>query len=167
MMSPTVTFFRRCWLALDPGERNMLRNTALLTSVTLVAWLAAIRPVAVLYQVDALQSSLDAQWHEMQALQAEAQALQSLPSLRRAEAQRALEASVKQHLGASAQLTVLSDRATITLRNIPAGALVILLSEARSAARAVPVEAHLIRNNSNVKSPATWDGTVVLSLPAQ
>lgn len=103
----------------------------------------------------------------MQSLQAQAQALQSQPKIGHDEALRALEASVKQGLGASAQLNVVGDRATVTLRNTPADALAEWLAQARVNARAIPSEARLVRNTSNPTDPAVWDGTLVLSLPAQ
>ena len=155
------------WAALGSSDQNLLRNTALLASVVLVGWLSLARPLAILHQADAMQLSLDEQWQEMQNLKAEAQVLQMRPKLRREAAQHALKVSVTQHLGASAQLAVLNDRATVTLRNTPADALAAWLAQARTDARAIPGEAHLVRNPSSLNGPATWDGTVVLGLPMQ
>ena len=59
----------------------------------------------------------------MQQLQAQAQELKSSPRMTRQEALQALEAGVRQRLRAAAQLQVQGDRATLTLKGVPAQAL--------------------------------------------
>lgn len=81
----------------------------------------------------------------MQALASEARALQSRPALRYDDAVRALESSVKQGLGAGARLSIVGERATVTLKSVPATALAPWLSQARVNARALPVEVRLVR----------------------
>ena len=155
------------WRALDPREQTLVRSAALLLGLALVWWVLLAPALRTLRQADMQQRSLEGQWQKMQSLQAQAQALQSQPRIGHDEALRALEASVKQGLGASAQLNVVGDRATVTLRNVPADALAEWLAQARVNARALPGEARLVRNTANPDSPAAWDGTLVLSLPAQ
>jgi general secretion pathway protein M len=69
-----------------------------------------------------------------------------------------LEATAKD-LGAAAQLVIVGERATLTLKGISAEALAQSLVQARLNARTLPVEAHLVRNVAG-----TWDGTLVLTL---
>lgn len=162
------------WQTLVARERALLAGAAGLVGLAVVWWVLVAPPLRTLRQADALQRSLDAQSQKMQALQAQAQALQSLPKLSRDDALRALDASVKQRLGPSAQLNVLGDRVTVTLKNTPADALAQWLVQARVSARAVPSEARLVRSavaatpaSPGSRTPAAWDGTLVLSLPAQ
>ena len=150
------------WDALAARERALVAGAALLVGLALLWWVAVAPALTTLRTADAQHQALDAQLQSMRALQAEAQALQSQPKVRQDEALRALEASVKP-LGGTAQLGVVGDRATVTLRGATADAVAQWLVQARINARAVPVEARLTRRV--VVGPATWDGTVVLNLP--
>lgn len=150
------------WDALAARERALVAGAALLVGLALLWWVAVAPALTTLRTADAQHQALDAQLQTMRALQAEAQALQSQPKVRQDEALRALEASVKP-LGGTAQLGVVGDRATVTLRGATADAVAQWLVQARINARAVPVEARLTRRV--VVGPATWDGTVVLNLP--
>ncbi len=154
------------WRVLDQREQTLIRGTALLAGLALIWWVLLAPPLRTLRQVEAQQRSLDAQWQKMQGLRAQAQALQSQPRISRDDALRALQASVKL-LGASAQLSVVGDRATVTLRNTPADALAQWLAQARANAGAIPEEARLMRNPSNPAGLAAWDGMLVLRLPVQ
>ena len=103
----------------------------------------------------------------MLALQAQAQALKARTPLSRDEALRSLQSLTP---GAQMQLNVQGDRVTVQLKAVPAPTLATWLTQARSQAQALPVEAHLTRNttgttpvsNANV---VVWDGNLVLSLP--
>ena len=188
------------WRALAPREQSMLAAAAWLVGLALAWWLLMLPPLRTLGQADAQRKNLDAQLQKMQALEAQARALQNQPKLSREEALRALDASVKQRLGATAQLNVIGDRATVTLRNIPADTLAQWLTQARINARAIPSEARLVRASASAapatgagaapgaaprgfggvaappaaaqapeagNRPVAWDGTLVMSLPAQ
>ncbi len=155
------------WRALDAREQTLLGSAAVLIGLALLWWLLIAPPLQTLRQADAQQRSLNAQLQKMQALQAQAQALISQPKINREDALRALETSVKQRLGASAQINTVGDRATVTLRNTPADALSQWLTQARVNARAIPAEVRLTRNTSTPGGLAAWDGTLVLALPAQ
>ena len=149
------------WQAIAPREQALLTAAAWLIGLALVWWLLMAPPLRVLGQADAQRSSLDSQLQKMQALQAQAQALQSQPKLSRDEAVRALEASVKQRLGANAQLSVTGERATVALRNVPADALAQWLTQARVNARATPSEARLARSNAGAAAPAPAGGAAL------
>ena len=162
------------WQTLGAREQTLLRSAAAVIGLALVWWVLIAPPLRTLRQADALQRSLDTQAQKMQVLQAQALALQAQPKLSREDALRALDASVKQRLGPSAQLNVLGDRVTVTLKSTPADALAQWLVQARVNARAIPSEARLVRSASPAtptapgsRAPVAWDGTLVLSLPAQ
>lgn len=150
------------WEALAARERVLLAGAAGLVGLALLWWAAVAPAWNTLRTADAQHQTLDAQLQKMRELQAQAQALQSQPQVRHDDALRALEASVRP-LGATAQLGVVGDRATVTLRGASAESLAQWLVQARVNARAVPVEARITRRVSI--GPATWDGTVVLNLP--
>ena len=194
MKTPEVlSQFQARWRALDAREQTLATSALLLVGLALVWWLLVAPPLRTLRTAEAQQRSLDVQLQKMQALQAQAQALQTQTKLGRDEAVRALEASVKQRLGAAGQLAVVGDRATVTLRNVPADALAQWLAQARVNARAIPGEVRLVRSTlsmqatpgnsisaANAQVPAAaptpaaaagnapvWDGTLVMSLPPQ
>ena len=76
----------------------------------------------------------------------------------RDEALRALEASVRQRLGTSAELRVVGDRVTVTLKGVAPESLAQWLELARVSARMVPAQARLSRGATG------WDGSIVLNL---
>lgn len=156
------------WNTLAPREQRLVRMAVLLLGLALV-WVVLMAPaLRTLRQSEAQQRSLQAQWQQMQGLRAQALALQAQPALNPDDAQRALQSSVSQVLGGAAQLSVAGDRATLSLRGVPAAALAQWLAQARVNARAVPTEARLQRSAAPAAGDtAAWDGTLVLSLPAR
>lgn len=154
------------WTQLESRERTLVIAAVSVVGVALLWWIAVAPALGTLRQADAQQRSLAAQVQKMQSLQAQAQTIASQPKINRDDALRALEASVKA-LGPTAQLNIAGDRATVTLRSTGADALARWLSQARVNARAIPSEARLTRSAASAAGPATWDGTVVLSLPQQ
>jgi general secretion pathway protein M len=125
------------WNTLNPRERSLIAGAVLVLALALIWWIGLAPALKTLAQADARQRSLDAQFQQMQVLAAEAQALQSKPRIRYDEAVRALEASVKQGLGSGAQLSLAGERATVTLKAVPAGcAQCPWLAQARANARA-------------------------------
>ncbi len=157
---------RARWKALNARERSLITGAVLVLALALVWWIGLAPALKVLAQAEVRQRNLDAQLQQMQMMAAEAQALQSRPKARYDDALRALEASVKQGLGAGAQLAISGERATITLKNVPASALSGWLAQARVNARAVPTEARLVRSAATTPVTGTlWDGTLLLTLP--
>lgn len=166
------------WTALDAREKALIRAAAGVVALALLWWVFIAPALSVLRQSEAQQRMVNAQLQKVQSLQAQAQALQTQPKINHDDALRALETSVKQRLGASAQLVIVGDRATVTLRNTPAEALAQFLAQARVNAHAIPDEVRLVRAAPSgatgaVSAPAilsaaaAWDGTLVLSVPAQ
>lgn len=157
---------RAHWQSLAPREQNLVRAAAALVALALLWWLALAPALQTLRTAPARHSALDAQLQHLQALQAEARQLQGAPRANPDNALRALQTSVTENLGAGARLNVAGDRATLTLQNTPAQALAPWLAQARSNAKSVPQEAHLVRSNdSGAAAPARWNGTLVLALP--
>lgn len=166
------------WQALAPREQHLLLAAGALVLLALLWWLALAPALHTLRHAGPRHTALDAQLQHMQQLQAEALQLQAQPRIRPDEAQRALQTSVLETLGASARLALNADRATLTLQGTPADALATWLAQARSNARAIPQEAHLTRSTRSeargtAAAPARatdsaavrWDGTIVLALP--
>lgn len=167
-----ATPLRAHWQTLAPREQNLVRAAGGLVVLALLWWLALAPALQTLRTAPARHATLDAQLQHMHALQAEAQQLQGAPRANPDNALRALQTSVTENLGAAARLNVAGDRATLTLKGVPAQTLAPWLAQTRSNARTVPQEAHLVRSqNSNGAAPpsdgapARWDGTLVLALP--
>jgi len=152
------------WNALSARDKQGMYLIAAVLGLA-VLWGVLLAPaVRTLRSADAEHRRLDAQLQQMQRLQAQAQALQAQPKIRRDDAVRALEQSVKQWLGANAQLNVSGERATLTVKGVSPESLVQWFAQARINAHAALKEARLMRN-SPPNSPAAWDGTLMLGLP--
>ena len=176
--STTTAPLRTHWQALAPREQTLVLAAGGLIALALLWWLAVAPALATLRTAPARHAQLDAQLQHMHRLRAEAQQLQSAPNPARGDTVGALRTTLAQRLGNTAQLNVVGDRATVTLKGAPAGALGQWLAQARSNARAAPIEARLARSaatSANTAAPATlgnpaaaaprWDGTLVLALP--
>jgi general secretion pathway protein M len=149
------------WLHISRREQQLVLGALALLLLALLWWLGLAPALATLRSVEKQRPLLDAQWQQMQRLQAQAQTLQAQPRLAVDDAQALLEAAMKP-LGASAQWTLSGERVSVTLHGAPADALAQWLAQARLNARAVPGEARLVRNASG-----SWDGTLVLTLAAR
>jgi general secretion pathway protein M len=150
------------WAALARREKLMVGAATAVVAIAAL-WILAIAPaLATLQHSDEQRRVLDAQLQRIMALRAQAQSLQSQPKQNYEEASRQLELSVRQGLGTSARLSIQGERATVTLTGTAPDALAQWLAQARANARAIPAEAHLVRNGSGM-----WEGNVVLTLPAR
>lgn len=148
---------RELWKARTRSERRGLlaAGTAL---ALLFAWWVLVQPAwrtasAAPAQID----RLDAQLQQMQRIAAEAETLRGAAPLGAAQAGAALRGATER-LGDKGKLTLQGDRATLTLNGASAEALRGWLVEARSAARARPVEAQLTRGAQ------AYSGTLVVQL---
>lgn len=149
------------WGAVSRREQRLLLAALALLLAAVLWWVGLAPALATLRSTQTQHRLLDAQLQQMQRLQAQAKMLQAQPRLTVDEARRLLEASVKQQFAATAQLVLVGERVTVTLKGASAHALAQWLAQARLNARAVPSEAHLVRN-----AAGTWDGTLVLNLSA-
>lgn len=147
------------WRQLKMSERRLILIAFWLILAALVWWLAVAPALKRIKEAPAQHQALDKQLQSMRALSAEAKDLQNQPKLGLDEAQRALQSAVNQRFGATAQLNLTGERASLTLKNANPQELALWLTQARVNARALPIEAKLNRNGDG------WDGTLVLSLP--
>lgn len=161
--SPLMAAMRRHWAGLAAREQTLVLAAAAVVGLALLWWLALAPALAQLRTSPARHAAVDAQLQRMQALQAEALHLRDAPRPQGNEALRTLRDSLTRQLGPGAQLQAAGDRATITLKAVPADALAQWLAQARSQARAVPVQTRLVRSGQSL--PALWDGQLVLALP--
>jgi len=148
------------WQALSPREQRGVSLLGALLGVFLF-WSIAVAPaINTLRDSDNRRAQIGQRQAHMLALQTQAQALQSRTPLSRDEALRSLQALTP---SAQVQLNVQGDRVSVQLKGVSAPTLANWLAQVRSQAQALPVEAHLTRNNA---SPVVvWDGNLVLSLP--
>lgn len=151
--------WRARWLALAERERRLVVLMALVVGAGLL-WLAAVQPAwRTLRSAPAEIDRLDAELLRMRALAAESQALRGAPRIGLQQAGNALQAATAR-LGEHGKLQRIGDRATLSLSEADGDALRRWLDEARSGARARPVEATLTRGVRG------YNGTLVVQLPA-
>ncbi|MGZ5276551.1 MAG: type II secretion system protein GspM [Caldimonas sp.] len=147
----------RFWQARAPRERQLIVAMAVAVGALLV-WLVLLQPaLRVLHDAPLDLDRLDLQMQQMQLAAGEMQSLRAASPVPAEQAATALRAATAQ-LGDKAKLAVQGDRATITFTAIPAEALRGWLGEARSAARARPTEAQL------VKAASGYSGSITVSL---
>jgi general secretion pathway protein M len=123
-----------------------------------LAWVLLVAPaLSTLRSAPAQLEALDAQLLQMRSMAAEVRDLRNATPVPAAQAGLAIKAAVERQ-GDKVRLSLQNERALLTLQNASPEQLRALLVEARSAARARPLEAQLTRG------PAGFTGTLVLSL---
>jgi len=148
---------RQRWAALSVRDRRLsaLAGTVLGLFIT---WTLAVQPAwRTLQAAPAQRDALDAQWQAMQRLAAEAKELRGAPPVSIEQSSAALQAATER-LGNKGRLSVQGERAVLTLQGASTSQLRDWLAEARSGARARPVEARLTR------AAQGYSGTVVVAL---
>jgi general secretion pathway protein M len=159
------------WQALSPREQRGVSVLGALLAVLLFWSIAIALALNTLRESDNRRAHIGQQQAHMLALQSQAQALQARTPLSRDEALRTLQGLTP---GPQIQLNVQGDRISVQLKAVPAPTLANWLTQARTQAQALPVEAHLTRGNApatnNASAPVAnsavaWDGSLVLSLP--
>ncbi|WP_372659312.1 type II secretion system protein GspM [Hydrogenophaga sp.] len=149
---------------LSPREQRATRLALWVVGLGLLWWWLVAPALGTLRQAPERHAKLDSQLSQMRRLAATADALRGENTTQppsRDEALRALEQATTA-LGATAQLTVLGDRATLTLKGTAPEALAQWLSQARINARLMPMEAQLTRS---AEANGGWNGTLVLAGP--
>lgn len=146
------------WQTVSGRERQLVLAALALLLLALLWWVGVAPALATLRSAQTQRQLLDAQLQQMQSLQMQAKVLQAQPRIALDEARRLLEASVKP-LGATAQLMLAGERATVTLKGASADAVAQWLTQVRLNVRAVPSDARLVRSASGA-----WDGTLTLNL---
>jgi general secretion pathway protein M len=144
------------WRALPPRER--MGVSAALTVVAIgLLWVVAVAPaLRTLREAPVQIDALDLQLQSMQRMAAEARELRGAAPVPASQAALALK-SATDRLGEKGRIAVQGDRATLTLTGINTAGLKAWLSEARSGARARPVEMQLTRG------PQGYSGAIVVT----
>lgn len=147
------------WAAL-PLRQRMLASTAIGVIGFALVWSIAVQPALnTLRTAPAELTRLDAELQQMQRLAAEARELRASPPVSGPQSVAALR-SASERLGSAARLTMVGDRATLTLTGVEAAAVTTWLSEVRAGARARVVEAQLSRSGTG------YTGSIVLAVRA-
>ncbi len=145
------------WRALPRRDRG-LALVAVGAVAALLVWLVLVQPAwRTIREAPARLDQLEAQMQQVQRLAAETRELRGAAPVAPSQAAAALKAATDR-LGDKAKLALQGDRATLTLTGVAPEPLAAWLGEARSAARARPVEAQLTRNGQALS------GSVVLTL---
>ncbi|MEO7151670.1 MAG: type II secretion system protein GspM [Burkholderiaceae bacterium] len=148
----------RLWAQRSPRERQAIRLAAATLAVLLV-WLLAVQPAwRTLRETPPQLDRLDAELAQMQRIAAESRELRGATPVSTAQAAAAVQ-SAAAALGPAGRVTLQGERATLTVTDVGAPALLAWLAEVRGAARARPVEAQLSRAGNG------YSGSVVLQLP--
>lgn len=155
--STALAALRPWWRALSARDRRLLR-VAVAMALVGALWLLALQPaLQTLRSAPAALDAAEAQLQHMQRLAAEAGELRATPPVNAEQAAAALQAATAR-LGERGRLSLQGDRAVLTLNGVSTGALRDWLAEARSGARARPVEANLMRGAQG------FSGTLVLAI---
>ncbi len=162
---PVLNTLQGYWRQMKPREKRLTLIAGIFVFLALLWWLALAPAIKTLRQAPAQHRNLDAQIQTMQGMSSEAKGLQNQPKLGLEDAQGALQSSVTQRFGNTAQLSLSGERATLTLKNASPQELAQWLTQARVNARTVPSEVKLTRSVNAAAGKAGWDGSLVLSLP--
>ncbi|MBS0447283.1 MAG: type II secretion system protein M [Proteobacteria bacterium] len=147
------------WQARAPRERQLVAVAGIVI-VVFICWSLLVRPALKVAQTAPAQiDALDAQLDQMKRVAAQSTGLRATPPVSPTQAGQALKAATE-HLGDKAKLLLQGDRATLTLSGVSGDALRGWLNEARSAARARPIDAQLQRG------PDGYAGTLVVTIGA-
>ncbi len=145
------------WRTRQPRERLLLA-AAVAAMALFVVWSVLVQPAWSSVRAAPLQlDRLDRQLQQMQAEAGEVTALRAVPPVTSAQAATALKAATER-LGDKGRLSMQGERATLTLSGVSPEALRAWLVEARSGARARPIEAQLQR------AAHGYSGSIVVSL---
>lgn len=144
------------WSGLAPRER-LGASAAMLAVGVLIVWMIAVAPaLRTLREAPAKLDALDAQLQSMQRLAGEVRELRNVSPVSAQQAADALK-SATDRLGDKGRISIQNDRATLTLTGVSGERLRAWLGEARSGARARPIEAQLTRG------PQGYAGTLVVT----
>lgn len=157
-LSPARQQLSRRWAALAPRERYALAAALFLVGLFMV-WITLVQPAwRTLRDTPAAIDKLDTQLQDMQRLAAEVRELRATAPVSTAQSADALTAATAR-LGEAGRLALRGDRAVLTLTSAGPEGVRAWLNEARSAARARPIELQLQRSASG------YSGSVTVTLP--
>jgi general secretion pathway protein M len=154
---PVAAPLQAWWRTLSLRDRQLALFGGAVLVLFLVWWLALQPALATLRRAPLEMDALEAQLQTMQRLAAETAELRATPPVNPDQAQAALTAATER-LGAKGKLSLQGDRAVLTINGAGTEALRGWLAEARSGARARPLEANLMRSGEG------YSGTLVLAV---
>lgn len=145
------------WAVRSARDRRLLALAGTVLGL-FITWSLAVQPAwRTLQGAPVQRDALDGQWQAMQRLAAEAKDLRAAPPVSIEQSSAALRAATER-LGDQGRLAMQGERAVLTLQGVSTSQLRDWLAEARSGARARPVEARLTR------AAQGYSGTVVVAL---
>lgn len=145
------------WRGRAPRERQALA-AGVVAVVLFSIWLLLLQPAwRTVREAPAQLDRIDRQLQQMHAAATEVKSLRAIAPVSQIQAGAALKAATDR-LGEHARLSLQGDRASLTLTGVSADSLRSWLNEARSAARARPIEASLTRVAQG------YSGTLVVTL---
>ena len=145
------------WRALSERDRRAAVIAGAAIVLLLVWWIGVQPALRTVRAAPAQIDRLDAQLQTMQRQAAEAAELRGTAPLTAAQSTAALQAATAR-LGARGRLVVAGERATLTVNGATGAQLRDWLSEARSGARARPLQAQFMR------SPQGYSGTLIVAV---
>ena len=145
------------WRALSERDRLAATIAGAAIALLLVWWIGVQPALRTVRAAPAQLDRLDAQLQAMQRQAAEAAELRATAPITAAQSTAALQAATAR-LGQRGRLVVAGERATLTLNGATGAQLRDWLSEARSGARARPLQAQLTR------SPQGYSGTLIVAV---
>jgi general secretion pathway protein M len=147
----------RFWQTRAPREKQLIAAMVVAVGILLLWWIAVQPALRTLRDASIEIERLEQQTQQVQLAAAEMQTLRSASPVPTEQAMAALR-SATARLGDKARISVQGERATLSFTGIPAEALRAWLGEARSAARARPLEAQMI------KSGPGYNGSITVSV---
>jgi general secretion pathway protein M len=152
------------WHGIAPQAQNRLRGLAAVAGI-LALWLVLLAPAwRTLQDAPRRHQALDRQLEKMQRLHVTLTRLRDQPPASPASRVQALEGTLRS-LGPGARLSVSGTQLTLTLKQIPAGALADWLVQSRVQTGMEAIEARLTRQTQG--APVVWDGVLVYRLPVR
>lgn len=161
--SPGLTSLRQQAATWWQGRTRRERQAVVIVAAVLglfALWSVAVQPaLRTVREAPAQLDRLEAQYQQMQRIASESTALRGAPRVSVSQAGTALKAATDR-LGERGKLSLQGERATLTLTGVSPEALRAWLTEARSGARARPVDAQLQRG------PQGYSGSLSVTLGA-
>jgi general secretion pathway protein M len=153
-MNAVQTSLSGYWQTLSARERQGVA-AALTVIGVLLLWMVALRPAwRTLGEAPAQRQALQIQLLQMQQLAAESRELRALPPISSTQAAQALQATTAR-LGDQAKLARQGERTVVSFSGVQPEQLRSWLAEARSGARARPVDAQITRGAQGLSGSVT------------
>lgn len=159
MIKTWIAAAAAAWGRLARREQQALSAALVVVGLALLWWVGLQPAWKTWRDVPLQREQLEVQGLEMQRLASEARDLKAQPSVSPEQSTQALQAATER-LGSKGKLSVVGDRATLTVSGVSTDQLAAWLAEVRSGARARPVELQLNR------AEAGLSGQVAVALPA-